>query len=397
MKIIKKILITILLGLMIISPSFLTVNAKNNINIYFFHSIYCGHCQDMDAFLTGLEDDYDNINIIYYEVNQMDNYYLLKRAVNTFNKEAEVPFVVIGGLSFLGYNEQNTIDIEHTLDYYSTHDFVDVMQKVINNEEVLLSDFDTLNRDVIHLPWIGDVQIQDASLLLSAIVLGLVDGFNPCAMWVLVFLITMLINYNDRKRMWIIGGTFLAVSAILYFLIMVSWLQIAVSLTAVKWIRYVIGAFAIGFGGYHLIKYIKDRNKDVGCEVTTPTRREKLMNRIKSIVKKRNLWIALAGVIVLAVTVNLVELACSAGLPLLFTQILAYNDLGTGMYFLYIGIYVFVFLIDDIAIFVVAMITMKVTGVSNRYTKYSTVIGGIIMLILGILLIFFPNIIMFNF
>ena len=121
------------------------------------------------------------------------------------------------------------------------------------------------------------------------------------------------------------------------------------------------------------------------------------MERIKIIVKKQNLVIALLGVITLAITINLLELACSAGLPLLFTQILAYNDLSTGTYFFYIGVYILLFLIDDIIVFTVAMITMKVTGISNKYANYSTVIGGVIMLIIGFLLIFFPNIIMFNF
>lgn len=99
----------------------------------------------------------------------------------------------------------------------------------------------------------------------------------------------------------------------------------------------------------------------------------------------------------LAFIVNLIELACSAGLPLLFTQILAINDLSKFMYALNIGIYIFFFLIDDLIIFIIAMITFKVTGISTKYTKYSHLIGGIIMLLISILMIFKPEWLMFNF
>ncbi|MBN2540076.1 MAG: hypothetical protein JXB08_00975 [Bacilli bacterium] len=397
MKRIRNIVWILILGLLI-SPFFQTVHAEETIDIHFFHSQYCLHCKDMDTFFQSLEEEYDNINIIYYEISDQDNADLLEAVALTFNQKAEVPFVAIGGLSFVGYNTQTTYDIQATIDRYTANHYrTDIVNKVINGETVSIGDFDTLERSVVVLPLIGEVELESLSLLLSAVVLGLVDGFNPCAMWVLIFLITMLINYNDRKRMWIIGFTFLFTSALLYFLIMVSWLQLAVSLTAVLWIRYLIGAFALGFGGYHIYQYFKNRKQDVGCEVTDQTRRQKIIEQIKNIVKKQSLWLALVGVVVLAITVNLIELACSAGLPLLFTQILAYNNLGMGTYLMYIGIYVFFFLIDDLAIFIIAMITMKVTGVSNKYSKWSSVIGGIIMLLIGFLLIFFPNIIMFNF
>ena len=99
---------------------------------------------------------------------------------------------------------------------------------------------------------------------------------------------------------------------------------------------------------------------------------------------------------VLAVSVNVIELACSAGFPLLFTQILSLNDLNSLQYLIYVLIYVLFFLIDDIIIFLIALKTLKITGISNKYTKYSHLIGGILMLVVGLLLIFKPEIIMFQ-
>ena len=396
MKRIKQIILILLLGLFI-NSFFTLVKADNNINIYFFHSEFCLHCQEMDHYLDELVDDYDNITVHYFEVGNPDNMDLLNEVADICNQSATVPFVAIGGLAFSGYNDQIKYDMDETIQKYTDSDFVDITNKVINNEEVLITDLDTLEREVVILPIIGEIQIESLSLFVSAVVLGFVDGFNPCAMWVLIFLIGMLVNMNNRKKMWLIGLTFLITSAFVYFLIMVSWLQIAVSLTAVKWIRYLIGAFALIFGGYNISKFIKASKREDGCEVVSDNRRTKIIEKVKNIIKNKNLLLALLGVIALAATVNLIELACSAGLPLLFTQILAYNDLSTGMYLFYIIIYILLFLIDDIIIFSVAMITLRVTGISNKYTKYSTIIGGIIMLIIGVLLLFFPNIIMFNF
>ena len=106
--------------------------------------------------------------------------------------------------------------------------------------------------------------------------------------------------------------------------------------------------------------------------------------------------ISILGVMALAISVNVIELACSAGLPLVYTEVLALNEVSNTMYFVYILIYCFFFLIDDLIIFIIAMTTVKVTGISNKYTKYSHLIGGAIMLIIGLLLIFKPEIIMFK-
>ncbi len=121
------------------------------------------------------------------------------------------------------------------------------------------------------------------------------------------------------------------------------------------------------------------------------------MERIKNIVKEKNFILAILGVIVLAITINVIELACSAGLPVMFTQILAMNKVSKSLYVIYLLLYILFFMIDDIVIFAIAMKTFKIKAISNKYTKYSHLVGGIIMLIIGILMIVAPKILMFNF
>ena len=126
-------------------------------------------------------------------------------------------------------------------------------------------------------------------------------------------------------------------------------------------------------------------------------KRKTIFNKIKKFTHEKSSFLALVGVMGLAISVNLVELACSAGLPIVFSELLALNNVSSFMKFMYTLIYIFFFLIDDLIVFFIAMFTMKVSGISTKYNKYSHVLGGIIMLVVGILLIFKPEWLMFQF
>ena len=121
------------------------------------------------------------------------------------------------------------------------------------------------------------------------------------------------------------------------------------------------------------------------------------MTKIKKITTEKSFILALLGVMILAASVNVIELACSAGIPVLFTNVLALNNLTSMQTTIYILIYILFFLIDDILIFVIAMLTLNIKAISTRYTKYSHLIGGILMLAIGLLMLFKPSWLMFNF
>ena len=243
----------------------------------------------------------------------------------------------------------------------------------------------------------GVVSLKNVSLPIFTIILGAVDGFNPCAMWILIFLITMMFSMHDRKKMWILGLTFIFTSGFVYLCFMVSWLSLASFLNSVVLIRFLIACFAVLFGMVNIYRYIKSLNSDVGCDVTNKKKRVKIMERIKKIVNEKSFLLSILGIVLLAFSVNLIELLCSLGIPVMFTNVLAMNDLSALEYVIYIGLYLLFFLIDDILIFVIAMKTLKIKGISNKYTKYSHLIGGIIMLLLGILMVIKPEWLMFNF
>jgi ABC-type protease/lipase transport system fused ATPase/permease subunit len=150
----------------------------------------------------------------------------------------------------------------------------------------------------------------------------------------------------------------------------------------------------LGGGGYYLKEYFF--NPHSTCKVTGTDKRRKVFEKIKKLTHEQNFWIAFFGIILLAAAVNLVELVCSAGLPAVYTQILTLNSLPTWQYYGYLLLYIFVFMLDDLLVFILAMTTLKMTGISDKYSRISHLIGGIAMVIIGLLLLFKPEWLMFG-
>ena len=401
----KKLFFVSLLFLIICSVE--NVLAKEQVNLYFFHGDGCPHCAEEEKFLAKIEKKYSYVKIIRYEVwKNKSNALLMDRVGNRYDvATSSVPLTVISGTAFSGYSESIGIRIERTIKYYKDNpkenvNYVSQIKNGTFDEDEIKDSFSEADKKTdestkIKLPLLGKINLKDFSLPTAATLIGLVDGFNPCAMWVLLFLISMLLGMKDRKRMWILGLAFLLSSALVYMAIMLSWFNIVVNVMASVIFRNIISVIAIVGAIINLRAFFK--SNDSGCEVVDDKKRKKVISKIKDFTKEKSLFIALGGVIFLAISVNVIELACSAGLPLVFTQLLAINNVSSFESFIYTLIYIFFFLIDDIIIFLIAMSTTKVHAISTKYNKYSHLIGGILMLIIGILLLVKPEWLMFNF
>lgn len=408
----------------------LPVSAKADekvINIHLFYGNGCPHCAAEEEFLSDYLKDRTDVKLykyeIWYDSHNQELLSKVQKEMGTTNKNG-VPFTVIGKKTIVGYADGVTDEqIKDAINYYLNNDYRDYAGEItgkvkktevkedITKDESKTEDKkenkmekadDTKDSDQtdenVTVPVLGKINAKKVSLPILAVVLGFVDGFNPCAMWILIFLITMLFNMKDRKKMWILGLTFILTSGIVYLMFMLAWLNLATFISKIAFIRLLIAVIALVVGLINVYKYIDSlKKKDEGCDVVDKKDRKKIMEKIISITHEKKFIIALLGIMVLAASVNIIELMCSIGIPLLFTQILAMNNLSTFSYMMYMFIYIFFFLIDDIVIFVISMVTLKVTGLSTKYTKYSHLIGGIIMLIIGLLLIIKPELLMFNF
>lgn len=398
MKLIKRILFTFLLCFCFV----INVGAKEKVKLYLFHNYDCPHCAEEQTYLEELVNEYDNLEIVKYELKKSkENQELFLNFTENMNWDNQgVPFTVIGSTHFIGFNDDIGTKIRCAVNYYSNNEHRDLVGEFLGEVEVredLIDSFDS-NSCKFSIPIIGEINPKNISLPLVSMVIGLVDGFNPCAMWVLLFLISLMIGMKNRKRMWCLGIAFLLSSAIVYFAFMMTWINVAGMFSSSKIIEILVAIVALLGGGINIYHFIKEaKAKNVGCSVTNNDKKKKIMLRAKEIVTENSFLLALGGVIVLAISVNIIELACSAGLPILFAQILAMNDLSNVQTLFYNILYIIFFLLDDLIVFIIAMATMKLTGISNKYNKYAHLIGGIIMLLIGLLMTINPSILKFNF
>ena len=386
----------------------LPVSAKENdkITLYLFYGDGCPHCAQEKEFLSRIEGNYDNLEIVKYEVwKDKDNQDFLNKVKSELGIERSgVPVTIIGDTYMVGWSEALEGRVTRAIRFYKNNEYTDVVEQIKNDtyvkpveeESGFEKEEEKSDEDAtIDVPLIGKVNLKNVSLTTAGVVLGLIDGFNPCAMWVLLFLISMLLGMKDKKRMWIIGLTFLGSSALVYMLIMLSWLNIVVSIATSIWVRNAIAVVAIIGGIINLVNYFK--HQDSGCSVVDEKKRKSVFSRIKKFTQEKSLILALIGAVALAFSVNIIELACSAGLPLVYTQLLAINNItGFGAFF-YVLLYIIFFLLDDLVIFFIAMKTMEVTGFSTKYNKYSHLVGGLLMVAIGLLLILKPEWLMFQF
>lgn len=374
-------------------------DSDKKVNLYFFWAYGCPHCSDEKPFLEKLEQKYGGLKVHSFEVtSDKDNAELLKKAGKELSADVSgVPFTVVGDHYFAGwYNEQTTgAAIEEAIQCALKNGCYDTVGNLIS-PAASGSKYQGEKKipEKINLPIVGEIKTKDFSLPILTILIAGLDGFNPCAMWVLLFLISLLLGMKDKKRMWVLGAAFIASSAFIYFLFMSAWLNLFLFLGFVLWVRIIIGLVALVAGGYNLKEYFA--NKAGKCKVADDEKKRKVFEKLKSITRKKQFWLALGGIIILAFAVNLVELICSAGLPAVYIQILALSSLAKWQYYAYLSLYIFIFMLDDLIVFFIAMTTLQMTGVTTKYARVSHLVGGIIMLIMGILLLFRPEWLMFG-
>ena len=356
--------------------------AEEKTSVIFFYSETCPHCKEEIKFLDKLEAEYPEFVIMRYEaVANSKNREILKGFYEKYQVPKEhlgrLPIIFTPDKYFIGFNESIGEKIKSCLN------------ECLGGEIGVVSQ--TLN-----IPFLGETDLSKMSLPLLAMALGVLDGFNPCAMWIMLFLIVLLINTHSKKKMWLIGGTFIAVSGIVYYLILTAWLNLFLAISYVNITRILIGIFALGVGVWQIknfITYHPGVCKIVGLR---PKLEKKLKNKVERLVSSPLTWATVGGIIFLAFAVNLIEFFCSAGLPAIFTRILTLSQLGSLSYHFYLLLYVFFFMLDDMIVFSIAAITLSRVGFTEKYNYWATLIGGILIFILGLMLIFKPEILMFT-
>ena len=355
-------------------------NTKEGLEVHFFYLPGCSHCDEQKPFNEKLANTYPSIHFIYHDATKPKESTLLSKmlaGLGAKDEQPEFPVTIFGERAFVGWESAETTGkkIEKALQECLAGNCYEAgSQKP---------------RDEITLPIVGKIKPSDYSLPSLAVILGLVDGFNPCAMWVLAYLISLIMTLKDRRKGWLLVGSFVFASGVLYFLFMTAWLNAFLLIGYVRPVTILIGLVALGAGILSVREFIKTRGAIV-CEVGNEESRKKTMSRMERIVSSPLTLATIAGIIALAFVVNSIEFVCSAALPAIFTHVLSLSNLSTLQSYCYILLYDFFFMLDDLVIFGSAVFAMT-SSLGDRYAKYTRPLGGTILLIIGVLLLFAPQ------
>ncbi len=379
------------------NPALIKQEQSDKLPVYLFWGDGCPHCHAEMVFLEKIKKDYPQIEFKKYEVyNNKNNYELFNQLAKEKGIEVKgVPTLFIGDEVIVGFSTEDITGarIKQALDIYLIKN--QIKPETTESEERLNQE-DRQDK-IVDYPLLGKIKLNDLSLPILTAVLGTLDGFNPCSMWALIILITLLINTGSRKKMWLVGSVFILASAFSYFLFLTAWLNAFLLIGYLKIVRLLIGLLAIGVGIYFLYDAYKKRKQDVlTCEVSNEETKNKIIQRLENTLHKKSIWAVIIGIIMVAFSVNLIELMCSAGIPAIYTQILSQNHLPRLSYYLYLIGYDFFYMLDDIIVLIIAGLTWQLLQGTQKYTKYSHLIGGVLILILGIIMIVNPGLLSFK-
>ena len=350
---------------------------------FFFHP-QCPHCREQKLFIPYLQAKYPELSWVQYDTSLPENVRLLTDFIVKSGHPVTsigVPMTFIGPYVIDGFESADTTGVR----------LEQAIRALLKNDPSLFpqADRESGQRQTLDLPLLGTIRLAEYSLPALAVIIGLVDGFNPCAMWVLVYLISLIVSLNDRRKIWLLVGTFVASSGILYFLFMTAWLNVFLFLGYLRSLTLVIGLGALGAGILNVREYVQTRGQ-LTCTIGDATAKKKTMNRIDRIVDAPLTAFTVFGIIALAFIVNSIEFACSAALPAIFTHTLALRNLPTIEYYGYILLYDFFFMLDDLLIFSLAVLALD-TSIGQRYAGHCRIIGGVVLIVLGGAMVFQPE------
>ncbi|WP_244907675.1 glutaredoxin family protein [Nitrosomonas aestuarii] len=329
----------------------------------------CPHCAKAKEFLSKLHHERPWLRIVYYSVDHDLN------ARNDLLQYTQAAGVWPPGVPTFRFNGQLVVGFD-TPDQTGAVLVALIDQTAIESSDAEMPLFEILNVERLGLP-------------VFTLAIGLLDGFNPCAMWVLLFLLSLLVHLQDRKRMALIAGTFVLASGVVYYAFMAAWLNIFLVIGFSAALRWTLGGLALAIGGLNVKDFFAWQQ---GFSLSIPaSAKPGLYQRMRAVLAVDRLLPSMMGVVMLAVLVNFIELLCTAGFPAIYTAILAQQDLNPVSYYAYLGLYILGYVADDalmVAIAVVALSNRKLTERTGRWLK---LVSGTVMLGLGCVLILRPE------
>lgn len=409
--IVRFILIALLAALagafLTIQPALASVSAQeaNPVVITMFWGEGCPHCAAAKPYLEELAGRYPNVELRFYEIyNIAQNRPLFEKMGVAYNVEPRgVPAIFIADQYYEGWADSLGAEIEALIVKCSSETCVNLGEGVIGPNEGVLTKLNIqrpepepeptpaldVTSDEINIPLIGKVDLGGQSLVVSTALIAFVDGFNPCSIWVLSMLLALTLHTGSRKKVLIIGLIFITVTAAAYALFIAGIFTILSFVSFMGWVQVLVGLIALIFAAINIKDYFWYKE---GVSFTIADEKKPgIAQGIRRVMNSQSFWGMAAATIALAAGVSLVEFSCTAGFPVMWSNIVAAQDVSTLNFVGLLLLYMVIYQLDELAIFFVAVFTLKASRLEEKHGRILKLIGGILMLTLAAVMLFKPT------
>ncbi|WP_455202287.1 thioredoxin family protein [Kaarinaea lacus] len=364
-------------------------NPLNNepvVNLYFFWSKKCPHCREAVPFIENLNKKHAWLTVYSRELTEHPEHIkqYISMAADLDQVARSVPAFFWCGNMTVGYDNPENMGKYLEQELVKCHEWV--KSNRVQAKPELVSVFDN---PVIALPLLGTISLQDYSLSAYTIILAGLDAFNPCAFFVLLFLLSLLVHAKSRKRMFIVGGVFVLFSGLMYFLFMAAWLNVFLVIGKINAITIAAGLLAMGIALLNIKDYFWFKQ---GLSLSIPDgARPSLYQRMRKLVNADNMPAMLLATMGLAAFANLYEFLCTAGFPMVYTRILTMEELPSLTYYLYLVFYNIIYIVPLLVIVIVFTLSFGARKLQEEQGKQLKLVSGMMMLYMGLVLVFVPD------
>ncbi len=400
----SRLVLLFALAVLLAIPASAQDSPAASVPIYFFWGDGCPHCANEKVFLTQLTDSFPEVEVHAYEVwYDAGNRALMERFATAFGFEPSgVPATFVADRYWVGYAESVGRQIIDTVYACREQACPDVGAAILAGEP-LATALQTARAaastttlapataaSIITLPLIGEIDLAAQSLGVSTALIALVDGFNPCSLWVLSILLALVIHSGSRRRILLVGTTFLTVTSAAYIVFILGLFGVLSVVGYIGWIQAAVALIALVFALINIKDYFWYKQ---GVSLTIPdSQKPRLYRQMRGVMASDKTMLAVVGATgAMALGVTLLELPCTSGLPVLWTNMIVANDVPTGTFIVLLALYMLIFLIDELALFLTAVFTLRVSKFEEKHGRVLKLFGGMVMLALALVMVFEPT------
>ncbi|PKL95564.1 MAG: hypothetical protein CVV18_05035 [Gammaproteobacteria bacterium HGW-Gammaproteobacteria-8] len=365
--------------------------AGNTVHAYVFKSATCPHCNAQRPWIEALGRAAPEFEVEFFEIVATREHHELLRQMAAAHqvKPGSVPMAFIGGRVWVGDSPQIRNEIEdhiaRCIEQGCPDSLAMSMPEAEDTQAVPTAE------SVINIPLLGTVDLSYQPLLLSTAIIAFVDGFNPCSLWLLSILIALVLHSGSRKRVLIVGLTFLTITAAIYGAFMVGVFSVLAYASFLPWMYWIVAGFALVFGVVNVKDYFFFKK---GLSFTIDDRHKPgIFRNFRELMTKGRSSLALAGATaVMASGIALIELPCTAGFPVIWSGLVSTHEVGAWGFAMLLAVYLVIYLLDELIVFGIAVVKLRIDRFEERHARILKLIGGVVMVALAIVLVTRPEI-----